>query len=321
MSGSDATPTPPSFKPETTFRSFNQKQGANYAQHRRDYHPRLYQIILDHHASPSGGFNTIVDIGCGPGTAVRTLAPRFNHAIGIDPSEGMIGTARSLGGVSANSEPIRFEVAAAEDLGSNPPIPNDSVDLITAATAAHWFDMPSFWPRAAQVLKPGGSVALWTPGDIRFDPSMPNSAAIQAALDKHEELLRDYVAPASRINRDLYADLPLPWTLATPVTEFDEATFSRKEWNTDDKSEPGDQFYNVGQQPLTLDMLEKVLGTTSPVTRWREAHPDAVGTEQDVVRMIIGEIERLFHESGVEKGKEILKGGVAGVLLMVKKKA
>jgi hypothetical protein len=26
----------------------------------------------------------------------------------------------------------------------------------------HWFDMPKFWAEAAQVVKPGGTVALWT---------------------------------------------------------------------------------------------------------------------------------------------------------------
>lgn len=27
---------------------------------------------------------------------------------------------------------------------------------------AHWFDMPKFWAAAADVLRPGGTVALWT---------------------------------------------------------------------------------------------------------------------------------------------------------------
>jgi len=319
---SDTTPTPTSFSAETTFRSFNHEQGTNYAQHRRDYHPRLYQILVDHHTSTGGQLNTILDVGCGPGTAVRALAPRFAHTIGPDPSEGMISTARSLGGNLSTSEPIRFDISTAEDLGSHlsPPILDGSVDLITAATAAHWFDMPSFWPRAAQVLKPSGSVALWTSSSIRIHPSTPNSAAIQAAVNKLEVLLRDFMVSGNWLTRNLYVDLPLPWTLATPVPEFDEATFLREEWNTGGTFETDDQFF-ASQQSVDLDTLEKVLGTASPVTRWREAHPDAVGTERDVVRMTRREIERLLHEAGVEKGKEIVKGGVAGVLLVVKKKA
>lgn len=319
-----ATPAPStsSFSEEKTFRSFSKEQGKNYAEHRRDYHPKLYQIIIDHHTSTGGQLDTIVDVGCGPGQAIRALAPRFTHAFGIDPSEGMISTARSLGGATSTAEPIRFEVSTAEDLSSlSPPIPDGSIDLITAATAAHWFDLPRFWPQAARILKPGGSVALWSGGPMVVDSSMPNHAAIQAAIDSHKDLLKDYMLLGNRLPNDLYVELPLPWTIATPVPEFDKATFLRKEWNTDDGSEPGDEFFAQPQIPLDLDTLEKVLGTASPVIRWREAHPEAVGTDHDVVREIRLKIERILHEAGVEKGKEILKGGVSGVLLVVKKKA
>src|ERR1700753_993434 len=137
MSGT--IPDPASFKQETTFSSFNHEQGTNYAENRRNYHPGLYQAIIDRHTATGGEFDTLLDVGCGPGTAVRTLAPRFVHAIGLDPSEGMISTARSLGGTSSTSEPIRFDVSTAEKLGTNlsPVIEDGSVDLITAATAAH----------------------------------------------------------------------------------------------------------------------------------------------------------------------------------------
>ena len=70
-----------------------------------------------------------------------------------------------------------------------------------------------------------------------------------------------------------------------------------------------------------LDRMERVMGTASPVQRWRDAHPDAVGTERDVIRIMRREIERLLQEAGVEKGKEVIKGNLTGVLLMVKKKA
>ncbi|KAF4982482.1 hypothetical protein FZEAL_1907 [Fusarium zealandicum] len=61
--------------PETTFRSYNLQQGMDYAQYRRDYHPKLYKTIINYHRASLGQFGTILDIGCGPGRAVRTLAP------------------------------------------------------------------------------------------------------------------------------------------------------------------------------------------------------------------------------------------------------
>jgi SAM-dependent methyltransferase len=301
---------------EKTFRSFNRDQGANYAENRRDYHPTLYKILLDYHRSNGAQFDTILDVGTGPGIAIRTLAPQFQYAIGLDPSEGMIETARSLGGESGSSEPIRFEVSTAEDLVS---IKDESVDLLIAATAAHWFDMAKVWPRAAQVLKPGGTFAVWSSGSIRVDPSIPGQEGVQAALDWQEELLDDYMTPGNRLTRDLYRGLPLPWDLSEPLPAFDKSSFVRKEWGVGGDSLPGEEFYAMSSKPVNLDILEMILGTGSPVIRWREAHPDAVGTEADCVRLVRRRIEKALKDAGVDPDKAVLKGSICGVILMVKK--
>jgi SAM-dependent methyltransferase len=309
---------------DPTFRSYTKEQGITYAQSRGGYPPKLYQLVMDRHLSTGGQLNYILDVGCGPGTTIRELASTFAHAAGLDPSEGMISTARSLGGTSSWSsapEPIQFQVSTAEDLGSNlsSPIPDASIDLITASTAAHWFDMSKFWPRAAQVLKPGGTVAIWTFSSWYPHPSMPNGAAIAALMEEFSKVwVGPYQTAGNHLVRDLYSDLPLPWTIPNLVPEFDKETYYRKEWNKNGKVEDGEQFF-MGQFTTGLDATEKFFDTISPVTRWREANPDKTG-EEDIVRKLMRGIERLLHEAGVEKGKEALTGGVAGVLLMVKKK-
>ena len=221
----------------------------------------------------------------------------------------MIATARS------KSDDIRFEVSTAEELGANldPPIQDGSIDLITAANAAHWFDMSSFWPAAAYVLRPGGSVAIWTSGRIYAHPDMPNAAAIQEAIDRNrEQHLEDYREPGNVIVQNSYRDLLMPWDMEPPVPEFGQSGFWRKDWPA------GEPFY-VGEGEMDLDRFEKVMGSGSSVTRWRQAHPDAAGTEQDVVRMLRRDMERLLHEAGVEKGEETLRGAMQGVVLMFKK--
>ncbi|KAG5297378.1 methyltransferase [Histoplasma ohiense] len=330
----NAEPNSTEFQAESTFRAYTQGQGLSYAQNRLGYEPEFLQFIIDHHTSTGGQLDTIVDVGCGPGTAVRALAPYFAHAIGLDQSEGMISTARSLGGStsspssSAVPEPINFQVSTAEDLGSqlSPPlIADNSVDLLTAAAAAHWFDMSRFWPRAAQVLKPGGSVALWVRARIRVSASVPNSAAIQTVIDAfEEEHLMPYMAPGNLSVNKHYADLELPWSLSTTpagrVAEFDEASLLHKVWDGSDGDYDVDGKSLVKPVTVDMDTLEKMMGTASPVTRWRTAHPDAVGTERDVVRVFRRDIERLLHEAGVEKGKEVVEGTQTGTLLIVKKK-
>jgi SAM-dependent methyltransferase len=313
---SEQCAAPASATQEKTFSSYNKEQGNAYAQFRPDYHPSLYKTVLDQHTASGGQRHTLIDLGCGPGNVARSLGLHFAHAIGLDPSDGMIATARSLGGTTSTSEPIRYEVSTAEDIGANasPPIPDNSVDLITAANSAHWFDMSRFWPSAARVLKPGGSVAIWTSGGNRIHPSVPNAAAMQVEVDQiEEEYLRPYFEPGNLLTRGRYADLPLPWTLDPPVAGFDKSDFFRKNWDLAEK-------FFVTQPDVPLDMFEKVIGTMSPVTRWREANPDAAGTEKDVVKVYRRAIERHLHAAGVEEGKETVRGAMLGVVLVVKKK-
>lgn len=49
-----------------------------------------------------------------------------------------------------------IRVGKAEEL----PLPDGCVDLLTVATAVHWFDQSKFLAEASRVLKPGGCMAL-----------------------------------------------------------------------------------------------------------------------------------------------------------------
>lgn len=84
----------------------------------------------------------------------------------------------------------------------------------------------------------------------------------------------------------------------------------------------GETFHRgIADRWLDLETAEKMLATASPVARWREANPDKVGTEEDVVRRMRRAIEELLREAGIEKGKESVRPEMAGVLLMLKKQA
>ncbi|KAF3271912.1 hypothetical protein TWF970_010209 [Orbilia oligospora] len=286
--------SPSTTQPETTFRAFTNSQGSDYAKYRRDYHPSLYHEIVDYHTSKHGELNTLLDIGCGPGIAVRTFAKSFKHAIGIDASEGMIATAKSLGGKTSTSELIRFEVSM--DFGKNLNLPDGSVDVITVATAAHWFDMNVFWTQAARLLKPGGTVAIWTGAcDLKAAPPTPRYEEVTNVMQKMMQELNPYETLGNKVNVGL-----VEWGTGTP------------------SALPGNEFL-AEHKPQNLDSMEMMLGTWSAVVRWREANKEKIKTEEDVVRKMRRGVEGVLRGVGVGKGEELIWEGVEGALLLCRR--
>jgi len=298
---------------ESTFRSYGKDESKRYAQLRLAYHSSVYESIITQHTATGGQLDSLLDVGCGPGLATRDLAAYFKHATGIDAGESMIEVAQSMDMKTSTSEPVVFKLTSAENMAG---IGDNSIDVITAANAAHWFDMPKFWERASQVLKPGGSVAMWTSGELVAHSDTPNATKINEAFKRwQKDHLEAHYETGNFLVRDQYKGLPMPWDATPPVEQFDRASLFRKYWA------PGEEFHAGGDKTFSLDLFEKMFSTSSPVTRWRKAHPEAQGTEEDVVRRMKNEIEMLLREAGVPEGKDVLKGASPGALIMVVKKS
>ncbi|ORY62130.1 uncharacterized protein BCR38DRAFT_475561 [Pseudomassariella vexata] len=90
------------------------------------------------------------------------------------------------------------------------------------------------------------------------------------------------------ISHRTFPRLAMPWDLGQPVTAFDKASFKGMEWNRDGKLELGEDDFFRGSAKTTLDELAGSLGTATMVTRWRQAHPQLVGTEKDCVAITMG---------------------------------
>lgn len=63
------------------------------------------------------------------------------------------------------------------------PLPSEYADLVTAATAATWFDRRRFYPEAARVLKPGGVLAVLM--NRRCASNSPLLAEYEAFQQRH----------------------------------------------------------------------------------------------------------------------------------------
>ncbi|KAG8931952.1 hypothetical protein FRC01_000534 [Tulasnella sp. 417] len=180
------------------------------------YPPRLLKAVLNYHFNRGiGGKDTVVDIGCGTGQVTQTLSPYFNRVIGADPSEGMIETARKKH--ASNERKMEFIVASGEEVDQQ--VEKDSVDLITAGQAAHWFDYQRLWPSLARMLKPGGTVALWGYSEFRI-ANHPELSPLITQYSLGSDSLGPYWEPGRKILDNHYRDIAFP---TAPEWDFDSA--------------------------------------------------------------------------------------------------
>jgi SAM-dependent methyltransferase len=98
----------------------------------------------------------VLDVGCGTGYLIRTLASRYHDAedlAGIDAAPQMIEVANSL----TQDARLKFAVGVAEQL----PFPDGAIDLIVSTTSFdHWSDQQAGLSECARVLRPGGHLVL-----------------------------------------------------------------------------------------------------------------------------------------------------------------
>ena len=112
-----------------TFKDHFSARSADYAV----YRPTYPAALVDYLAGLCAATELALDAGCGTGQLSVLLARRFHHVVATDASPQQIEKAEPHPGVE-------YRVAPAERSG----LPDASVDLVAAAQAAHWFDLPAF---------------------------------------------------------------------------------------------------------------------------------------------------------------------------------
>jgi len=91
----------------------------------------------------------VVDIGCGPGSAVREAARRGARATGVDPSSVLLRLARAV----TRDATVEW----AEGTAENVPLPDGSATVLwSLATVHHWKDVGLGLKEAHRILAPNG---------------------------------------------------------------------------------------------------------------------------------------------------------------------
>ena len=219
-----------------TFKDHFSAHSAGYAAYRPTYPASLVEALAD----LCEGTDTALDVGCGTGQLSVLLAERFAQVIAIDASPQQIERAQP-------HPRVTYRTAPAENSG----LPARSVDLITAAQAAHWFDLPAFYAEVRRVGRPGATLALITYGVIEADAEV-------APVIQHfyRDVVGPYWPPERRHVEEGYRSFDFPFdVLAAPACAIEV------DWRASDLIGYADTWSAVRG-------LEKALGR-EPIERFR----------------------------------------------------
>ncbi len=140
----------------------------------------------------TGSGDHVLEVGCGSGQLTRGLAARGLHVTALEPGKNLIALARqNLEGTGA----VEFVNAQFEDAL----LPREQFRAVFSASAFHWVDPKVSWQKAADVLVPGGTLALVQYFGLEEPRSERDQEAALAALRK--------VAPDIAADWPAYRDL------------------------------------------------------------------------------------------------------------------
>jgi len=122
-----------------------------YIKFRPGYPPALVSALLEKAGLDADA--VVADVGSGSGIFTRQLLDQGLRVNAVEPNANMRHAAEAL--LSEYPEFVSID-APAEHTG----LANNSIDLVTAAQAFHWFNNAATKAEFERILKPGGKLAL-----------------------------------------------------------------------------------------------------------------------------------------------------------------
>ncbi len=146
----------------------------NYVRYRPGYPPHVLELLRSKCSLKPN--HIVADIASGTGIFTKLLLDNGNPVFAVEPNAEMRAAGAHL---LASYGRLTSVDGTAEDTT----LPSDSVDFVTAAQAAHWFDRRRARAEFARILKPGGwCVLVWN----------ERCTATTPFLRAYEELLLTY---------------------------------------------------------------------------------------------------------------------------------
>jgi ubiquinone/menaquinone biosynthesis C-methylase UbiE len=179
--------------PESTARRYGKvfdEIAAEYDRRRPTYPDELVDQACQ--VAGIGNGDHVLEVGCGSGQLTRGLVARGLHVTALEPGKSLIALARQnlKGAGEVEFVNAQFEGAL---------LPREQFQAVFSASAFHWVDPEVSWQKAAEVLAPGGTLALVQYCGLEEPRSKRDQEAVLAAMKK--------VAPDIAANWPTYRDL------------------------------------------------------------------------------------------------------------------
>lgn len=163
----------------------------NYVKYRPDY-PREIVGYLAANCGLSRE-SVVADVGCGTGISCLMFLENGNRVIGVEPNAHMRAAA-----VEFLSGFPRFESVDGTSDVTN--VETDSIDMVVAAQAFHWFDPEKTRPEFHRILRRNGHIVLiWNERQIDTTPF----------LIEYEAFLLKYANDYGNVRHENIADAEL----------------------------------------------------------------------------------------------------------------
>ena len=151
-----------------------------YAKYRPGYPPGVVETLRSECGLTTE--SVVADIGSGTGILTELLLKNGNRVIGIEPNEAMRVFAEER-----LKDYQQFE--SVDGSAESTSLPDDSVDIVVAAQAFHWFDYEKTKREFRRILKPVGWVVLvWNERLLDSTPFLRayEDLLLQYGTDYHE---------------------------------------------------------------------------------------------------------------------------------------
>jgi len=174
-----------------------------YDRIRPGYPAALADDVLALSGIPAGG--RILEIGCGTGKATELFASRGYDMVCLDIGTDLAAVAAAKFQSSGN---VQIVVCSFEDWRSDRRL----FDLVMAATSFHWVDPAIAYVKSAAMLRPGGTLAVFSNEHIRQD---------EGFFQRVQDVYREFTPSMTRVpgNAEKPVGAPAGLALFSPAVE------------------------------------------------------------------------------------------------------